>query len=80
MKAKSQVYVQLQTIYKNKARKDAEEVLALAQDLAGDSCEVDPAEVELFCKNAAFVKLINAAGATADRLQKVAGKHKPTLT
>ena len=73
MKAQSKVYVQLQNIYKAKARRDAAEVLNTVHDLPG-GLEVEQAEVELFCKNAAFVKLINSAGASADRLPKVAGK------
>ncbi|KAI5861661.1 hypothetical protein GGS23DRAFT_576068 [Durotheca rogersii] len=59
MKAQSSVYVKLQSIYKDKARKDAQEVLETARGIPGGN-DVDPAEVELFCKNARFVKLINA--------------------
>ncbi|KAK3955113.1 hypothetical protein QBC32DRAFT_206174 [Pseudoneurospora amorphoporcata] len=78
MKAQSKVYVQLQNIYKTKARKDAAEVLQTAQAIAGAGREVDPAEVDLFCKNAAFVKLINVEGGgdtapigSKERLQQV---------
>ena len=81
MKAESDVYVALQNIYKAKARKDAAEVLELAQAAAG-AREIDPAEVDLFCKNAAFVKLVNAQGAEgdmADRLVKVACKSHPVV-
>ncbi|KAK3944836.1 putative NEDD8-activating enzyme E1 regulatory subunit [Diplogelasinospora grovesii] len=73
MKAQSKVYVQLQNIYKTKARQDATEVLRTAQAMAPDR-HIDPAEVELFCKNAAFVKLINATGGESnarDRLRTV---------
>ncbi|KAK3323559.1 hypothetical protein B0T19DRAFT_443051 [Cercophora scortea] len=66
MKAQSKVYIQLQNIYKKKARQDAAEVLKTAQEIAPDR-DIDAAEVELFCKNAAFVKLINATGGTGDR-------------
>jgi amyloid beta precursor protein binding protein 1 len=59
MKAQSSVYVKLQGIYKAKARKDALEVLEIARTRAGGK-HVDPTEVELFCKNASFVKLVNA--------------------
>lgn len=79
MKAQSKVYVQLQNIYKAKARKDAGEVLELVRTTpAGHG--VDPAQVELFCKNAAFVKLVNATRAARspseamDRLRRVAGQ------
>ncbi|KAK3390887.1 hypothetical protein B0H63DRAFT_389283 [Podospora didyma] len=77
MKAQSKVYVQLQNIYKSKARQDAGEVLQIVHATA-DGQQIDPAEVELFCKNAAFVKLINATGgdssariSSSDRLKLV---------
>ena len=57
MKAQSTVYVQLQNIYKAKARKDAAEVFRTVGAHPKGS-EIDAAEVESFCKNAAFVKLI----------------------
>ncbi|KAI1466939.1 uncharacterized protein F4812DRAFT_70991 [Daldinia caldariorum] len=65
MKAQSTVYVKLQNIYKEKARRDALEVLETARALPGGK-EVDPAEVDLFCKNARFVKLINATPTSED--------------
>ncbi|KAI1456624.1 hypothetical protein F4805DRAFT_221662 [Annulohypoxylon moriforme] len=65
MKAQSSVYVKLQSIYKEKARKDAHEVLETARVVSGGK-DVDPAEVDLFCKNARFVKLINATPTRAD--------------
>ncbi|KAK4245472.1 hypothetical protein C7999DRAFT_43002 [Corynascus novoguineensis] len=81
MKAQSKVYIQLQNIYKAKARKDAAEILQIVQATPGGE-HVDPAEVDLFCKNAAFVKLINATGggdggsdaqiSRADRLKSAA--------
>lgn len=73
MKAQSKVYIQLQNIYKTKARQDVAEVLqTVRQSVGGET--VDPDEVELFCKNAAFVKLINAGSPGGDRLAKVIGK------
>ncbi|OLN97343.1 NEDD8-activating enzyme E1 regulatory subunit [Colletotrichum chlorophyti] len=57
MKAESDVYIELQNIYKAKARKDAAEVLQSVRRKPGGG-DVDPTEVDLFCKNAAFVKLI----------------------
>lgn len=83
MKAQSKVYIQLQNIYKAKARKDAAEILEIVQAAPGGE-HVDPAEVDLFCKNAAFVKLINPTGrgsngeiSRAGRLRSAAGKQKP---
>ncbi|KAK4651614.1 hypothetical protein QC762_602000 [Podospora pseudocomata] len=77
MKAQSKVYIQLQNIYKAKARKDAAEILETVQATAGGQT-IDPAEVDLFCKNAAFVKLINATTgkiSRADRLKEVAAQE-----
>lgn len=84
MKAQSKVYVQLQNIYKAKARQDAAEVLEAAQAIAPGR-HIDAAEVELFCKNAPFVKLINATEGdesegnlgAADRLREVTGRSLP---
>ncbi|KAI1163685.1 hypothetical protein F5B18DRAFT_651438 [Nemania serpens] len=59
MKAQSSVYVKLQSLYKAKARKDAQEVLESIRETAGGE-HVNPTEVDLFCKNARFVRLINA--------------------
>ena len=74
MKAQSNVYIQLQSIYKAKARQDVAEVLGTVRQSPGGE-DVDPGEVELFCKNAAFVKLVNFGVTGADRLAKVASKH-----
>ena len=78
MKAQSNVYIQLQNIYKEKARRDAQEVLTAARAMAGGD-QVDPAEVELFCTNARFIKLVNAVdGGTVDGtvdIQQVVGKQ-----
>ncbi|KAH6856500.1 hypothetical protein B0I37DRAFT_77189 [Chaetomium sp. MPI-CAGE-AT-0009] len=84
MKAQSKVYIQLQGIYKAKARKDAAKVLQIVQTSPGGE-NVNPAEVDLFCKNAAFVKLINATGggasssgakiSRADRLKAAADRE-----
>ncbi|CCF39793.1 ThiF family protein [Colletotrichum higginsianum] len=74
MKAQSSVYIELQNIYKAKARKDAAEVLASVRQKPGGE-GVDPAEVELFCKNAAFVKLVVPASGGTEQLRTVAGKH-----
>lgn len=65
MKAQSSVYVKLQGLYKEKARKDAREVLELVRESHGGE-HIDPTEVDLFCKNARFVKLINPNPAELD--------------
>lgn len=75
MKAQSKVYIQLQNIYKAKARQDVAEVLGTVRASEGGE-NIDVEEVELFCKNAAFVKLINASGAELGRLAKVTGKKR----
>lgn len=58
MKAQSKIYIDLQNLYKDKARKDANEVLHIASSLPGGGA-IDKEEVHLFCKNARFIKLVN---------------------
>lgn len=79
MKAESDVYIKLQNLYKEKARQDAQEVLATVRSIPGGE-EVDTAEVELFCTNARFIKLVNPAeGRTVDLSQAV-GKCVDTIS
>ncbi|KAF9769688.1 hypothetical protein IL306_012853 [Fusarium sp. DS 682] len=59
MKAQSSVYIKLQNIYKERARQDVSHVLETVRSIPGGD-DVDPEQVELFCKNARFIKLINA--------------------
>ncbi|KAI0154866.1 hypothetical protein GGR57DRAFT_511825 [Xylariaceae sp. FL1272] len=68
MKAKSSVYVKLQSLYKEKARRDAQEVLEIVRTSPGGK-QVGSAEVDLFCKNARFVKLVNAKPRDIDLCQ-----------
>lgn len=61
MKAKSADYIQLQNIYKAKAREDLAEVASKVRSLERETqrkSAVDEQEIEAFCKGAAFVKLI----------------------
>ena len=62
MKAQSADYIQLQNIYKAKARKDLSEVTdqvrATEVELMRDK-SIDEREIEAFCKGAASVKLIH---------------------
>ncbi|MCJ1391575.1 hypothetical protein MMC18_004439 [Xylographa bjoerkii] len=64
MKAQSGDYIQLQNIYKSKARQDladiTQRVRALEKHL-NKTTEVDEKEIEAFCKGAAFVKLIKGS-------------------
>ena len=74
MKAESDVYVRLQNIYKNKARKDVAEVLEIVHAHPyGET--VEKPEVETFCKNAAFIKLIRITDGTSSSIKEVAGKY-----
>ena len=61
MKAQSADYIQLQNIYKAKARRDLSEVVqdvrSVEQQL-GRRSAVEEKEIEAFCKGAAFVKLV----------------------
>ena len=64
MKARSNTYVELQNIYKTKARSDVAEVLATVRVLEESSQrnpsmpEIDAKEVELFCKGAAHISMV----------------------
>ncbi|KAG7005073.1 NEDD8-activating enzyme E1 regulatory subunit [Physcia stellaris] len=61
MKAQSADYIQLQNIYKAKARKDLAEVIEKVRSVEGEFMKdalIDEREIEAFCKGAASVKLI----------------------
>lgn len=72
MKAQSSVYVELQNIYKTKSRQDVAEVLETVR-LHPRGKDIEVAEVETFCKNAAFVKLIHGPDSSPTTLQDAAG-------
>jgi amyloid beta precursor protein binding protein 1 len=63
MKAQSADYVSLQNIYKSKARKDVEEVTAtvrrLEAQLGPRPAVIPEKDIEVFCKNAAHIKVIH---------------------
>ena len=62
MKAQSSDYIQLQNIYKAKARSDLAEVtrtIRNSEKELGRKSAIDQAEIEAFCKGAQFVKLIH---------------------
>ncbi|MCJ1436487.1 hypothetical protein MMC27_005866 [Xylographa pallens] len=64
MKAQSVDYIQLQNIYKSKARQDLANVTHRVRELEkhlNKTTEVDEKEIEAFCKGAAFVKLIKGS-------------------
>ena len=61
MKAQSADYIQLQNIYKAKARKDLAEVVENVRSIEEEfkrNILIDEREIEAFCKGAASVKLI----------------------
>ncbi|OJJ44952.1 hypothetical protein ASPZODRAFT_17864 [Penicilliopsis zonata CBS 506.65] len=62
MKAQSADYISLQNIYKSKARKDLEEVTETVRRIEGSfgakRSPIPEKEIEVFCKNAAHIKLI----------------------
>ena len=61
MKAQSADYIQLQNIYKAKARKDLAEVIEKVHSVEGEFMKdalIEEREIEAFCKGAASVKLI----------------------
>lgn len=62
MKATSEGYINLQSIYKYKARADVAEVTATVRELEKSlsrSSPIDPAEIESFCKNASHVRVLS---------------------
>jgi amyloid beta precursor protein binding protein 1 len=63
MKAQSADYVSLQNIYKSKARKDVEEVSKIVRrvesQLGPRPGEIPEKDIEVFCKNAAHIKVIH---------------------
>lgn len=62
MKAQSADYVSLQNIYKSKARADVEEVLSTVRQFESQLNRpigpIPDREVEIFCKNAAHIKVV----------------------
>ena len=62
MKAQSSDYIQLQNIYKTKARSDLMEVTWTVRDseqTLGRKSSIEQVEIEAFCKGAQFVKMIH---------------------
>jgi amyloid beta precursor protein binding protein 1 len=74
MKAQSSVYIKLQNIYKDKARRDANEILDIVRGAAGGE-DIDPAEIELFAANARFIKLINSTDAAPLALEQISERE-----
>jgi NEDD8-activating enzyme E1 regulatory subunit len=61
MKARSADYIELQNVYKSKARKDLAEVVESVRFLersANRTIPVEEKDIEAFCKNAAHIKLV----------------------
>ncbi|KFY97546.1 hypothetical protein V500_02016 [Pseudogymnoascus sp. VKM F-4518 (FW-2643)] len=71
MKAESEVYIQLQNIYKSKARQDVDEILEILGTIPNGN-EVNKEEVETYCKNAAFIKLVRESVPDPDRVKQLA--------
>jgi NEDD8-activating enzyme E1 regulatory subunit len=72
MKARSQYYIQLQQVYKKKARDDVAEVLETVRTtekaLSRNSSPIPYEEVEAFCKNASHVKVVRGRTLVQARL------------
>ncbi|SMY27522.1 unnamed protein product [Zymoseptoria tritici ST99CH_1A5] len=63
MKARSDTYIQLQNIYKQKARQDCAEVISSVRELEAQTdraqhLSIPDAEIENFCKMAAHISLV----------------------
>jgi NEDD8-activating enzyme E1 regulatory subunit len=72
MKAHSDVYIRLQNIYKSKARRDAVEVKRYVESHPRGR-EIDFQEIESYCKNAAFIKLIRSTPSEPGKLKALVG-------
>lgn len=71
MKARSADYINLQNVYKSKARADVSEVLQTvraSEKSLGRQMAVPEAEIEQFCKNAAHVKVLSGEPLINNRL------------
>lgn len=79
MKAQSDIYISLQKLYKQKARKDADDVLRRAQSSIQQG-SISLNEVELFCTNARFIKLINSAEKRSVDMEQIAGESGSCLS
>ena len=72
MKAQSADYIELQNIYKRKARQDLAQVTSTVRSTEqrlNKAPPVDEKEIEAFCKGAAFVKLIHGRPVRFAQLQ-----------
>ena len=73
MKAQSEVYVRLQNIYKTKARQDVAEVRKMVEAHPRGR-QIDLQEIESYCKNAAFIKLIRNTESNSVDLKALTSK------
>lgn len=70
--------MKLQNLYKAKAREDVAEVFeTVKQSPHGENISLE--EVETYCKNAAFIKLIRGNDFKPENLQSLIGKYRPLL-
>ncbi|RDA90000.1 hypothetical protein CP533_4800 [Ophiocordyceps camponoti-saundersi (nom. inval.)] len=74
MKAHSAVYRRLQSLYREKAQKDFCDVLELVRTMPGGD-EISKGDVELFCRNAKFIKLVNADKGTESTVNEIMQKE-----
>ncbi|OAQ62249.1 NEDD8-activating enzyme E1 regulatory subunit [Pochonia chlamydosporia 170] len=78
MKAQSSTYMKLQSLYKAKARQDISDIVDIVRTLKGGG-RIARGDVELFCKNAKFIKLVRSSeDLKNDELSAVAGPEMPT--
>ncbi|KAL8677898.1 MAG: hypothetical protein Q9186_005709 [Xanthomendoza sp. 1 TL-2023] len=82
MKAQSKDYIQLQNIYKAKARREVDEITKSVRSMEVDlqrQTPVEGKEIEAFCKGAAFVKLIKGQQLLPDNTRLVPEARKTSL-
>lgn len=82
MKATSEGYIQLQNLYKAKARKDVAEVTQTVRSLEkglNRSSSIEQSEIEAFCKNASHVRVLTNSTKRPLPALRLAQKDSKTL-
>ncbi|KAL8812554.1 MAG: hypothetical protein Q9223_001019 [Gallowayella weberi] len=82
MKSQSQDYIELQNIYKAKARQDVDEITKSIRSTEADlqrPTPIERKEIEAFCKGAAFAKLIKGQPLLANISRTIPEARKTAL-
>jgi NEDD8-activating enzyme E1 regulatory subunit len=78
MKAQSSDYIELQNVYKSKARRDVQKVTELVRGIEKQyarSIPIEEREIEAFCKNAQHMRLIRGKKDESNVTKRTSMKH-----